>query len=100
MHPDVRRIGARCPRAAPRAPTGLGAVEPTSRREGRATRLDLLADFAHLHLHFVAQLQWRDAVIRPRILCADRSATARAQETGTPPATVGKLKRRFEPQGL
>ena len=62
--------------------------------------MDPLADFAQLQLHFVDQIQWRYEVIRPLVLFADRSATARAQETGTHPETVGKLKRRFEQQGM
>jgi transposase len=57
-------------------------------------------DFAQLPLHFVDQIQWRYEVIRPLVLFADRSATARAQETDTHPETVGKLKRRFEQQGM
>lgn len=57
-------------------------------------------DFAQLQLHFVDQIQWRYEVIRPLVLFADRSATARAQETDTHPETVGKLKRRFEQQGM
>jgi hypothetical protein len=59
-----------------------------------------MLDFTQLQLHFVDQLQWRSEVIRPLVLCADRSATARAQETDTHPETVGKLKRRFEQQGM
>jgi transposase len=62
--------------------------------------MDPLADFAQLQRHFVDQIQWRYEVIRPLVLFADRSATARAQETGTHPETVGKLKRRFEQQGM
>ena len=59
-----------------------------------------MLDFAQLQLHFVDQIQWRYEVIRPLVLFADRSATARAQETDTHPETVGKLKRRFEQQGM
>ena len=62
--------------------------------------MEPILDFAQLQLHFVDQIQWRYEVIRPLVLFADRSATARAQETDTPPETVGKLKRRFEPQGM
>jgi hypothetical protein len=57
-------------------------------------------DFAQLQLHFVDQIQWRYEVIRPLVLFADRTATARAWETHTHPETVGKLKRRFEQQGM
>jgi transposase len=59
-----------------------------------------MRDFAQLQLHFVDQMQWRYEVIRPLVLFADRSASARAQETDTHPETVGKLKRRFEQQGM
>ena len=59
-----------------------------------------MLDFAQLQLHFVDQIQWRYEVIRPLVLFADRSASARAQETDTHPETVGKLKRRFEQQGM
>jgi transposase len=62
--------------------------------------MDPLTDFAQLQLHFVDQIQWRYEVIRPLVLFAERSATARAQETGPHPETVGKLKRRFEQQGM
>jgi transposase len=59
-----------------------------------------MRDFAQLQLHFVDQIQWRYEVIRPLVLFADRTATVRAQETATHPETVGKLKRRFEQQGM
>ena len=62
--------------------------------------MEPILDFAQLQLHFVDQIQWRYEVIRPLVLFADRSATARAQETDTHPETVGKLKRRFEHQGM
>jgi hypothetical protein len=54
-----------------------------------------MRDFAQLQLHFVDQIQWRYEVIRPLVLFADRTATARAQETDTHPETVGKLKLRI-----
>jgi transposase len=57
-------------------------------------------DFAQLQLHFVDQIPWRYAVLRPLGLFADRSATARAPETATHPETVGQLKRRVEQQGM
>ena len=44
--------------------------------------------------------QTRYEIIRPVILGRDRTATQRAQETGTHPETVGRLKRRFEQQGM
>ena len=86
---------------APRAPYRVIAGEPASseRREGRATRLDPLADFAHLQLHFVDQVQWRYEVIRPIVLFDDRTAVQRAVETHTHPETVRKLTRRFRQQG-
>jgi transposase len=34
------------------------------------------------------------------LLCPERTATQRAQETGTHPETVGRLKRRFAQQGM
>src|SRR5262249_34284935 len=34
------------------------------------------------------------------LLCPERTATQRAQETGTHPETVGRLKRRFDQQGM
>jgi len=44
--------------------------------------------------------QYRYELIRPLLLFPDRSATQRAQETGTHPETVGRLKRRFVQQGM
>jgi hypothetical protein len=52
------------------------------------------------------QLQWLDPthyryeLIRPLLLDPERTATQRAQETGTHPETVGRLKRRFAQQGM
>ncbi len=43
--------------------------------------------------------QQRYERIRP-VLFQERTATQRAQETGTHPETVGRLKRRFEQQGM
>jgi hypothetical protein len=37
--------------------------------------------------------QQRYELIRPLLLCPERTATQRAQETGTHPDTVGRLKR-------
>ena len=45
-------------------------------------------------------IQHRYELIRPLVLLQDRTATQRAQETATPPETVGRLKRRFDQQGL
>ena len=57
-------------------------------------------DFAQLRLGFVDQIQWRDDVLRPVVLFADRTAQQRAQETQTPPATVRKLTRWFRRRGM
>ena len=59
--------------------------------------MDPLADFAHLH--FVEQVQWRYAVMRPSVLFDDRTAVQRAVETHTHPETVRQLTRRFRRQG-
>jgi transposase InsO family protein len=57
-------------------------------------------DFAQLQLRFVDHTQWRYEVIRPVVLFADRTPQQRAQETRTHPATVRKLRRRFQQQGM
>ena len=44
--------------------------------------------------------QQRYELIRPLLLDPARTATERAQETGTHPETVGRLKRRFAQQGM
>ena len=44
--------------------------------------------------------QSRYELIRPVVLDQDRTATQRARETHTHPETVGRLKRRFEKQGM
>jgi hypothetical protein len=44
--------------------------------------------------------QQRYELIRPVAVIGNRTATERAQETGTHPETVGRLKRRFEKQGI
>src|SRR5437870_1151175 len=59
-------------------------------RGGRATQMEPLADFAQLQLHFVDHVQWRYEVIRPLVLCDDRTAAQRAVETHTHPETVRK----------
>ncbi len=51
-------------------------------------------------LPFLDPTQYRYELIRPLLLCPEQSATQRAQETGTHPETVGRLKRRFEQQGM
>jgi transposase InsO family protein/transposase len=57
-------------------------------------------DFAQLQLRFVDQTQWRYEVIRPLVLFADHTAQQRSQETQTHPATVRKLTRSFQQQGM
>ena len=57
-------------------------------------------DFAQLQELFRDPMQQRYELIRPLVLLQDRSATERAEETGTHPETVSRLKRRFEQQGL
>jgi hypothetical protein len=51
-------------------------------------------------LRFLDPTQYRYELIRPLLFLHDRTATQRAQETGTHPETVGRLKRRFEQQGM
>jgi hypothetical protein len=58
------------------------------------------AAFAPLQLGFVDQTPWRDEVIRPLVLFADRTAAQRAPETDTHPDTVRVLQRRFRQQGM
>jgi hypothetical protein len=57
-------------------------------------------DFAQLHLHFVDQIQWRDALIRPLVLLAEGTPTQRAEATHTHPDTVRTFARRFHQQGM
>ncbi len=59
-----------------------------------------LPDFDQMQELFRDPMQRRYAIIRPLVLCRDRTATQRAAETHTPPATVGTRKRRFEQQGM
>src|SRR5262249_57233199 len=51
-------------------------------------------------LLFLDPTQYRYELIRPLLLCPERTATQRAQETGTHPETIGRLKRRFAQQGM
>jgi hypothetical protein len=62
--------------------------------------VDPTAEFAQLQRHVVNDTQWRDEVIRPLVLLADRTAIQRAQETHTHPDTVRTLTRRFRQQGM
>jgi transposase InsO family protein len=57
-------------------------------------------DFVQLQLQFADHIQWRYEVIRPVILFADRTPQQRVHETGTHPASVRKLTRRFRHQGM
>src|SRR6266516_3148281 len=51
-------------------------------------------------LRFLDPTQYRYELIRPLLLYPERTATQRAQETGTHPETVSRLKRRFAQQGM
>jgi Homeodomain-like domain len=51
-------------------------------------------------LQLLDPTQYRYELIRPLLLWPERTATQRAQETGTHPETVGRLKRRFAQQGM
>jgi hypothetical protein len=51
-------------------------------------------------LQLLDPTQYRYELIRPLLLWPERTATQRAQETGTHPETVGRLKRRFDQQGM
>jgi transposase len=51
-------------------------------------------------LPFNDPIQHRYEIIRPIVVFGDRSVTQRARETDTHPETVGRLKRRFEQQGM
>ena len=44
-------------------------------------------------------MPWRDALIRPLVRLADRTAPPRAQETDTHPDPGRPLQRRVHPQG-
>jgi hypothetical protein len=58
------------------------------------------AAFAPLQLGVVAQTPWRDEVIRPLGLFAERTAAQRAQATDPHPDTGRALQRRFRQQGM
>jgi putative ABC transport system permease protein len=51
------------------------------------------AEFAPRQLSFVDQTLWRDEVIRPLVLFADRTTSQRAQETETHPDTASRGER-------
>ena len=58
------------------------------------------AETDDLQLPFSDPAQQRYELIRPLLLDPERTATQRAQETGTHPETVGRLKRLFDQQGM
>jgi transposase InsO family protein len=60
----------------------------------------VLPDADDPKLPFNDPTQQRYELIRPVAGIGNRTATERAQETGTHPETVGRLKRRFEQQGM
>ena len=86
------RLGVSHVHPAP-APAGPGRC-----REAALARPDPETDDPLLPC--IDSTQQRYELIRPLLLCPDRTATQRARETGTHPETVGRLKRRFEQQGM
>ena len=86
------RLGVSHVHPAP-APAGPGRC-----REAALARPDPETDDPLLPC--IDPTQQRYELIRPLLLCPDRTATQRARETGTHPETVGRLKRRFEQQGM
>jgi len=58
------------------------------------------AEMDDARLPFSDPTQQRYELIRPLLLDPERTAVQRAQETGTHPETVGRLKRRFAQQGM
>jgi len=61
--------------------------------------VEQLPDFDQLPLRFHDPIQRRYEIIRP-VLLAECTAAERAEQTHLHPDTVGKLKRRFEQQGM
>ena len=61
--------------------------------------MEQLPDVAQLPLHFHDPVQRRYELIRP-VLLDECTATERAAQTHHHPDTIGKLKRRFEQQGM
>ena len=66
----------------------------------RGVTVEPIAAFAQLQLGFTDPTQRRYEVIRPLLLCEDRTATQRAQETHAHPDTVRTFLRRFRQQGM
>ena len=60
----------------------------------------MLPDADDPRLPFNDPTQQRYELIRPVAVIGNRTATERAQETGMHPETIGRLKRRFEQQGM
>jgi hypothetical protein len=60
----------------------------------------VLPDADAPRLPFNDPTQQRYELIRPVAVIGNRSTTERAQETGMHPETIGRLKRRFEKQGM
>jgi transposase/transposase InsO family protein len=60
----------------------------------------VLPDADDPRLPFNDPTQQRYELIRPVAVIGNRTATERAQETGMHPETIGRLKRRFEKQGM
>ena len=57
-------------------------------------------DVAHLQMHLMDRIQWRDELIRPVVVLHHRTAEQRAQDTHPHPDTLRKLTRRFRQQGI
>ena len=61
--------------------------------------MEQLSDFDQLQLRFRDPVQRRYEIIRP-VLLEECTAAERATHTHLHPDTIGKLKRRFEQQGM
>jgi len=100
--PEPRRRGHPAPAALPlrvsRDQHASGPDVPGSCREASPVRSHPEAETPQLP--FTDPAQYRYELIRPLLLVPECTATQRAQETGTHPETVGRLKRRFEQQGM
>src|SRR5262249_11988457 len=94
----LRSPGAGAARVVPCAPCPGTVCPRGARREALPVRPSPDADDSQLL--FLDPTQYRYELIRPLLLCPERTATQRAQETGTHPETVGRLKRRFAQQGM
>ena len=76
---------------------GMGCPRGTCRE---ASPVRPYPDATDPQLPLLDPTQQRYELIRPLLLDPERTATQRAQETGTHPETVGRLKRRFAQQGM